>query len=141
MHRSIYANDSNRFRNKKSKPIPLRRISALSFQSTDTISHKNIPMTDKMRSYIWNPSTPRIDIATRTKTEATHLIYQSKVYLGVDDLNILLLFSISSFVNFVSLFDKLYTRREFSITFLNFFRTWRIENIFHYNCFRFHSAC
>ena len=79
--------------------MPLSKMSALSLHKIETISHKNMPIVDRTRSHKSNESTPLIDIAERTNAEATHLTYQSVVYLGVADLYIRLLFFISSFVN------------------------------------------
>jgi len=44
-----------------------------------------IPRVDNDRSYIAYPSTPLIDIAVKTRVDAAHFRYQSKVYLGVTD--------------------------------------------------------
>ena len=43
----------------------------------------------KIKSYAFNSSNPLANIAAMRITEATHLTYQSKVYLGVALLNIL----------------------------------------------------
>jgi hypothetical protein len=89
--------------------MPLSKMSALSLHKKETISHKNMPIVDKIRSHNSNESTPLMDIAVRTNAEATHLTYQSVVYLGVADLYIRLLFSISSCVNFGSATYDSYT--------------------------------
>ena len=44
-----------------------------------------IPRVDNDRSYIAYPSTPLIDIAVKTRVDAAHFRYQSKVYLGVTE--------------------------------------------------------
>ena len=74
----------------------MSRINALSFQSIDTTNQSVTPITDRIKSVNSKPVTPRIDIAPNIKTDATHFTYQSMVYLGVADLNILLEFASSS---------------------------------------------
>jgi len=74
----------------------LSRIKALSFHSIDTQSQSATPNVESAKSVNSNPGTPRIEIADKTNTDATHLTYQSSVYLGVADLNILLEFASSS---------------------------------------------
>lgn len=54
-----------------------------------THSHKDIPTTLRLKSHINKSLIPRVDIAARTKTLATHLTYQSRVYFGVADFKIL----------------------------------------------------
>lgn len=71
-------------------------IRALSFQAIETNTQPDIPNIESPRSHICKPSSPLMDIAARIKIEATHFTYQSMVYLGVADLNILVLF-LSSF--------------------------------------------
>ena len=62
----------------------------------DTQSHSATPQTDRTKSISSKPTTPRIDIADNINNDATHFTYQSMVYLGVADLNILLEFASSS---------------------------------------------
>ena len=76
------------------------------------MSHRKIPTIENIRSTNAHSGIPRKLIATSTIAEATHLIYQSSVYLGVADLKILSEFSISSGVNFGSVSDKFYSRRK-----------------------------
>ena len=78
----------NKFFNKNINPTPFNMIRARSCHSTDTHNHNAIPQADKPKSTICNPSMPLIDIALNTKIDATHLIYQSVVCLGVADLKI-----------------------------------------------------
>ena len=73
-------------------PIPFSRMSALSFHKKETHNHRDIPKAESDRSYMCSPSIPLMDIDDNTNADATHLIYQSKVYFGVADLNILLEF-------------------------------------------------
>ena len=74
----------------------MSRTNALSFHSIDTQSHSATPIVDIIKSVDSKPATPLMDIAARINVEATHLTYQSMVYLGVADLNILLEFASSS---------------------------------------------
>ena len=87
---------------RNNKPAPFNMINALSFHRNDTINQRNIPTIDNCRSSNANSSTPRMDIAPNTKNDAIHLIYQSRVYLGVADLNIL--FDFSSSCRFILFF-------------------------------------
>jgi len=67
-------------------------INALSFHNKDTHNHNRTPIIDNPRSYGARPATPLMDIALSTKTDAIHLIYQSRVYFGVidsDDLSLI----------------------------------------------------
>ena len=74
----------------------MSRINALSFHSIDTQSQSATPNVERIKSGCSKPGTPRIEIADKTNTDATHFTYQSSVYLGVADLNILLEFASSS---------------------------------------------
>ena len=77
---------------RNNNPAPFNNIRARSHHNTDTTNHNVIPTIDNTKSYNAMPSTPRSDIAPSTNILAIHLIYQSGVYFGVADLNILLLF-------------------------------------------------
>lgn len=62
-----------------------------------------IPRVENDKSYIAYPSTPLIDIAVKTRIEAAHFRYQSKVYLGVTDFtnfDLLILNSLARIVSF-----------------------------------------
>ena len=83
----------------KRRPTPLTIINALSFHKIDTDSQPTMPASDSIKSQRARPSIPLIDIPPKSMTEEIHLRYQSRVYLGVADLNILAEFSISSGVN------------------------------------------
>ena len=74
-----------KFLNKNINPTPFNRIRALSFHNIDTHNHNDIPITDSPKSQNCKPSTPLNDIAANTNIDATHFIYQSRVYLGVAD--------------------------------------------------------
>ena len=69
---------------------------ALSFHIMLTTSHKPTPKIDDVKSTITSSGIPLTAIDVSIKALATHLRYQSIVYLGVADLNILLEFAISS---------------------------------------------
>lgn len=81
---------------RNNSPAPFNNIRARSFHKILTTNHRDIPIIDNTKSNNAMPSTPRSDIAPSTNILATHLIYQSKVYFGVADLNIRLLFSSSA---------------------------------------------
>jgi hypothetical protein len=119
LHVVIYAIVIAKFLSKNTKPAPLRIMRALSCHKIETHNHKLIPIIEQYKSIKAYSGTPRIDIATRTKTLATHLIYQSKVCLGVADLNIRLEFSNSSGAKSLDS-DKLNPRSKLEIRFLYF---------------------
>lgn len=113
----IYATLIARFLIKNNSPTPLSNMRALSFHKIATISHRKIPMTEKIKSTNAHSGTPRILIAISTNADATHLIYQSRVYLGVADLKIRLELANSSLENSWFL-DKLDATGERNISFL-----------------------
>lgn len=69
---------------------PLSIITALSLQRNPTTNHPTAPTQDRIISQIISSGTPaaRIVIAVRMMTLDTHLMYQSRVPLGVADLKI-----------------------------------------------------
>ncbi len=87
-HIFIYTPYSTRLRIRNINPAPFNIMSALSFHKILTTNHRDTPMVDPIKSYKTQPSLPLTDIALRMNTLATHLIYQSTVYLGVADFNI-----------------------------------------------------
>tara|TARA_B100000073_G_scaffold218246_1_gene181556 strand:+ start:306 stop:566 length:261 start_codon:yes stop_codon:yes gene_type:complete len=76
-------------------------IKALSFHTIATYNHPAQPTNDMQVSRKGLTAEARITIATNNVIDAIHFTYQSLVCFGVADLNILLLFRISSVVNFV----------------------------------------
>jgi hypothetical protein len=102
-HRPIlHVEDTNTvtiFLSRNNKPTAFNIIKARSFQRIDTMSHRNTPIVEEVKSNHANSVTPRIDMDIRMKKDATHFKYQSMVYLGVADLKILLEFSNSFLVN------------------------------------------
>ena len=76
-------------------------IKARSLHKRPTHNQPIQPVKDSIKSARGNNPSALNTIADNSNVEAVHLIYQDKSCLGVALLNILLLFSISSFVNFI----------------------------------------
>jgi len=68
---------------RNNNPTLFNTMRALSFHNNDTHNHRVTPIIDRPKSYGASSMIPRILIALNTKTEATHLTYQSRVYFGV----------------------------------------------------------
>ena len=71
-------------------------MSARSFHIILTSNHKKTPIIDDVKSITTSSGIPLTAIDVSTKALATHFKYQSIVYLGVADLNILFEFASSS---------------------------------------------
>lgn len=80
-------------------PVPFSSIRALSFHKIPTQHQPITPTRLSIKSYCAKCSIPRMLIANSTQIELNHLIYQLRSPLGVFDLYILLLCSISATVN------------------------------------------